>query len=269
MKIIDFHIHYMPEIVPSARILNRMDALGIEKSVVLATPDHPRYTELGLTGTNERVLELWHAHPTRFIPACYIEPRNIMEAQTHIRRFYDNGVRFLKMWPGHGFSPDDKMICPVFELINELKMGVIFHMGMMGFRLNLDLAIRRSTGFNAKFGQPILLDAPARVFPDIKFVMAHTAWPWTLEAVAMAQYPNIYIDFSCPSGYDGWNIIDKIRPSRIPWERFLFASDTAGQADSFVKNWSKIAKENEFFALHAEDFFHGAAERLFTECGLK
>lgn len=269
MNIIDTHIHYMPETIPGSEILKAMDECGISRSIVLATPDHPRYLELKLTGTNPGTEELCRRFPDRLIPALYIEPRNVMEAQTQIRRFHDRGGRLLKMWPGHGWSPDDPMIYPVWEVINELKMGVILHMGMLGVRTQqLSREICRSTGFNAKYGQPVLLDAPGRCFPDIQFIIAHTAYPWTLEALEMAfMFPNIWLDFSCCLGYEAWNLIEKLRPGRLPWHKFLFGSDTAGKAHSFVARWSEIG-EHELFAPHKEEFFHLNAEKLFEKVNL-
>ncbi len=264
---IDFHIHYLPDLVPEERILSEMDQYGIEKSVVLATPDHPRYTTLNLSGTNEKSWDLVCRHPDRLVMAAYIEPRNVMEAQTQIERFYDKGVRFVKMWPGHGFSPDDPMIYPVWEKLNDLKMGVILHMGMMGVRPQVGVKINRMAGMNAKFGHPVLLDQPARIFPDVTFIIAHTAYPWTLEALEMAfMFENIYLDFSCGLGYEAYNLIDRLRPGRLAWERFLFASDTGGHAGSFVERWSELMKE-PFFAPHTEDFFYNNAKKLMERLG--
>jgi predicted TIM-barrel fold metal-dependent hydrolase len=262
MKIIDFHFHYMPKCIDENIVLKNMDSLGIEKAVVLPIPDHPRYSLLEHTGTNEKVLELCRKYPERFIPSVYVEPRNVLEAQTQLQRAYDNGIRIVKMWPGHGFSPDDPMISPVWEKMNSLKMAVLFHSGSLGVRTNLPLEVRRSTGFNAKYGQPFLLDSPARCFPDITFIIAHAAYPWTLEALEMAfMFPNIYIDFSCGLGYEGYNIINKLRPGRISWDKFLFGSDTAGTAGEFIEKWSEFMKE-PFFAPHAEDFFYNNAKVL-------
>jgi len=34
-------------------------------------------------------------------------------------------------------------------------------------------------------------------FPTLRIVMAHLAWPWVVEAVALAlKYPNLYLDTS-------------------------------------------------------------------------
>ena len=113
MKYIDFHTHYHPGQTADDVFIQRMDDNGIERSLVLATPEHPRYTQLGMTGFNERVFEFVSKWPDRLVMAAYIEPRNVMEAQTQIQKFYDRGVRFFKMWPGHGYSPDDILL--IFE----------------------------------------------------------------------------------------------------------------------------------------------------------
>ena len=265
MKIIDAHIHYCQQTVPGKSIIANMDACNVEKSIVLATPDHPRYTLAGLTGNNAEVSKVCREFPDRLIPALYVEPRNIMEAQTAIRRFYDQGGRFLKMWPGHGFSPDDPMIYPVWEVVNELKMAVIFHSGSLGISPHLPLDVRRSDGFNAKFGRPFLLDQPGRYFSDIRFIIAHGGYPWTLEALEMAHmFKHIYIDFSCGLGLEAYNLINRLRPGRIPWKKFLFGSDTAGSPKEYIETWMEMMQE-PFFADHAEGFFYENAARLISE----
>lgn len=271
MRYIDFHTHYRPGQVNDKDFLAQMDKYGIERTVVLATPDHPRYTQLGMTGFNDRVFEFVSSHPDRLIMAAYIEPRNIMEAQTQIRKYYDRGVRFFKMWPGHGYAPDDPMIYPVWEKLNDIKATVIFHTGMLGVRPQPGEKIDPMAGLNAKFGQPVLFDHPARIFTDMIFVLAHTAFPWTLEALAMCyMFKNIYLDFSCCMGYEAYNLIDKLRPGRLAWERFLFGTDTAGSPDAagkFVTRWSELMKD-PFFAPHAEDFFYNNAAGLIERAGL-
>ena len=272
MNYIDFHTHYhAKDHSEDAQNIREMDKYQIERSVVLATPDHPRYTVVGCTGTNERVWEFVSAYPDRLVMAAYIEPRNVMEAQTQIQKFYDRGVRFFKMWPGHGFSPDDPMIYPVWEKLNELKATVIFHTGMLGVRPQLGDKINRTCSFNAKYGHPVLLDHPARIFTDLKFILAHAAYPWTLEALEMAwMFKNIYLDFSCPLGYEAYNLIDRLHPGRMAWERFLFGTDTAFAAfgpGEFIARWPEMMK-NPFFAPHTEDFFYNNAKKLLDGAGL-
>jgi predicted TIM-barrel fold metal-dependent hydrolase len=43
-------------------------------------------------------------------------------------------------------------------------------------------------------GVPIGIDRPAIYFPDTRFVLSHTGWPWVDEAVSMAlKFPNVYL----------------------------------------------------------------------------
>ena len=41
-------------------------------------------------------------------------------------------------------------------------------------------------------GQPIRLDRPALYFPDVRFVLSHTGYPWVDEAVALARKARTY-----------------------------------------------------------------------------
>lgn len=264
MKKIDFHIHYLPEHATENEILASMDKNNIESSVVLACPKHPRYVNCGLTGTNEEVEKLVNSNPDRFIGAVYVDPRNVMEAQTLVREYHAKGFKVIKMWPAHGFSPDDPSIYPVWEVINELNMIVLFHSGILGngHNRNLPLETIRSAGFSSKFGQPILFDQVARFFPDMKIIIAHGAYPWTLEALDLSfAFKNVYIDLSCPLGYEAYNIIKRIQPGRIAWKRLLFGSDTAGIADQYVERWEELM-DDEFFIEHKEDFFYNNAKKI-------
>ena len=78
------------------------------------------------------------------------------------------------------------------------------------------------------------------------------------------MFPNIYLDFSCGLGYEAFNLIDKLRPSRLAWSRFLFGTDTAfapNAAGNFIIRWTELM-QNPFFAPHAEDFFYNNAKKL-------
>ena len=51
-----------------------------------------------------------------------------------------------------------------------------------------------------ELSRPIYLDAVAADFPDLQIVMAHPAWPWQDEQLAVALHkPNTWIDLS------GWS----------------------------------------------------------------
>ena len=248
-----------------------MDRLGIEKSLVLAVPDHPLYAGINVDGTNEKCLKYVAQHPDRLIMAAYIEPRNVMEAQTQIEKFYQQGIRFFKMWPGHGYSPDDPAIMPVWEKLNGIKAQIIFHTGMLGTCRQCSPELNRLAGFNAKYGQPIFFDVPARLFRDVTIIMAHAAYPWTLEAFEMARmYDNVYLDLSCTMGFDAWNLIDKLRPLRVPWHKMLFGTDSGGDTEtaaSITERWKELMS-GDYYTPHVEEFFSGNAIKLLKKADI-
>jgi len=273
---IDFHVHYLPGAVGEEEVLRNMDAAGIEVAVVLAVPDTDRYRMLNLTGTNEEVAKLVEAHPDRFVGGVYVDPRSVTEAQATVKRYRNKGFPIVKVWPAHGFSPDDEVIYPVWQTVNDLKMGVLLHMGAsLGTRYGrLPHEVIRGAGFNARYGQPVYLDQPARFFPDAQFIMAHSAYPWTLEALVMARmHHNVHVDFSASPGFDGYNLVNVIAPEGIPWEKFLYASDSAGRPRAQermpwcdLETWVQLA-ESSPLREHRDAFFFDNARALLERIG--
>ena len=46
-------------------------------------------------------------------------------------------------------------------------------------------------------GVPVGIDRPALYFPQVRFVLSHTGWPWVSECIAMAlKFPNVYLGTS-------------------------------------------------------------------------
>jgi len=263
------HVHYMPEATSDADILQSMDKAGVEACVMLAVPDHERYSLKKFTGTNKKVAELVKAHPDRIIGAVYIDPRNNMEAQTTIRHYRDLGFPMAKAWPPHGFSIDDPSVYPVWEVLNELKMGILFHMGgSLGVLKQGPLSVIRSCAFNAKFGRPEYLDQPARFFPDVQFVIGHAAYPWTLEALVLSyMHDNVYLDFSSRFGREGYNMIKTLKPEHgINWQKQMFGSDSAGDPGPALDYWLAQA-ETEPLKENANSFFYDNAVSFLKKIG--
>jgi len=61
-------------------------------------------------------------------------------------------------------------------------------------------------------------------------------------------FNNVYVDLSCPVGFDGFNVLDKIRPARLEFSRMLFGSDTAGgqQIEEYCQRWEKLIQGELF-----------------------
>ena len=88
------------------------------------------------------------------------------------------------------------MAWPIYEVIDEHKLPVIFHTGHSG----MGTGMRGGGGVRLKYGQPMLVDDVAVDFPDMKIILAHPSWPWTDESLSMALHKeNVFIDLS------GWS----------------------------------------------------------------
>jgi uncharacterized protein len=71
---------------------------------------------------------------------------------------------------------------PYYALAAELDVPVVMQAGTSGGRMP------------SECGRPIGIDRPAIYFPEVRFVLSHTGWPWVEEALAMAiKFSNVYL----------------------------------------------------------------------------
>lgn len=203
---IDFHTHPLlvremiqrhPELAESARktffIGNNfqpletfhleMDLAGLDKAVVLPMDA----TTAGATvWTNEQIAELCRMS-SRFIGFASVDPHQ-PDAPERLRCAVKVlGLRGLKLNPPmQRFFPDDPLAYPVYETADALGLPVLFHAGMSW-----------EPGSRLQYGHPLRFENVAADFPKLRMVLAHLAWPWVVEAVALAlKYPNVYLDTS-------------------------------------------------------------------------
>jgi predicted TIM-barrel fold metal-dependent hydrolase len=97
------------------------------------------------------------------------------------------GLRGLKLDPPmQRFFPDDALAYPVYETARDLGIPILFHAGMSW-----------APRSRLCYGHPLRFENVAADFPTLRIVLAHLAWPWIVEAVALAlKYPNVYLDTS-------------------------------------------------------------------------
>ena len=116
------------------------------------------------------------------------------EAEDLIKNYGVKGFKFHHI--AQNCHPADTMGYPIYEVINEYKMPVIFHTGHSG----MGTGMRGGGGMRLKYGEPMLVDDVAVDFPDMKIILAHPSWPWVDESLSMALHKtNVYIDLS------GWS----------------------------------------------------------------
>ena len=230
MKAIDIlaHIHRMPGlseygIEPGLRQMFRMadESISIEKMVetyraidtkaVIFSVDAE--TETGdLPDPNDYVAQTVDSYPDVFIGFCSVDPRKGKAAVEELERsVLSLGLRGVKLHPIHqAFFPDDPAFIPLFAKAEELGIPVLMHSGYAAAGANAP----GGGGFELAYSRPIPhVDSLAARHPDLTIIMAHPAWPWIQEQVAVALHKsNVFIDLS------GW------APRYIPKELISEAS---------------------------------------------
>ncbi|MQF81584.1 MAG: amidohydrolase [SAR202 cluster bacterium] len=214
MKAIDIHAHIprMPGlseygIEPGLRQMFRMadESISIEKMVetyraidtkaVIFSVDAE--TETGdLPDPNDYVAQAVDSYPDVFIGFCSVDPRKGKAAVEELERsVLSLGLRGLKLHPIHqAFFPDDPAFIPLFAKAEELGIPVLMHSGYAAAGANAP----GGGGFELAYSRPIPhVDSLAARHPDLTIIMAHPAWPWIQEQVAVALHKsNVFIDLS-------------------------------------------------------------------------
>ena len=230
MKAIDIHAHIprMPGLAeygiePGLRQMFRMadESISIEKMVetyraidtkaVIFSVDAE--TETGdLPDPNDYVAQAVDSYRDVFIGFCSVDPRKGKAAVEELERsVLSLGLRGLKLHPIHqAFFPDDPAFIPLFAKAEELGIPVLMHSGYAAAGANAP----GGGGFELAYSRPIPhVDSLAARHPDLTIIMAHPAWPWIQEQVAVALHKsNVFIDLS------GW------APRYIPKELISEAS---------------------------------------------
>lgn len=204
---IDFHTHPVlvremiarhPELLHAARstfyignnfqpletFLLELDVAGMDNAVVL--PIDARSSRNETVYTNEQIAELC-TMSDRLIGFASVDPRREDAAQELSDAVCELKLRGLKLAPAmQEFWPDDRSMEPIYARAQELHIPILFHAGMSW-----------EPGSRLKYGHPTRFEDVAAGFPQLRIVLAHLAWPWVIDAVALAlKYPNVYLDTS-------------------------------------------------------------------------
>jgi len=148
--------------------------------------------------SSEEIADRAAAHPGVLIPFGSVDPLAPAEAVRRARRLVsEHGVRGFKFHPSlQGFTPNDLMVYPLYEAIEELGVPVVFHTGQTGIGAGLP----GGRGIKLRLSDPMLLDDVAADFPGLTVILAHPSVPWQDAAISIATHKaNVYIDLS------GWS----------------------------------------------------------------
>jgi len=208
-------------------------------------------TGQGVT-TNDYVASLHQRFPDVFLPGwAVVDPWKgklaLQELERALTTLKLAGAKWMPIL--QAFYPNDRRFYPFWDLCQSLGAPVLIHTGTTAIGQGME----GGGGLKLEYARPIPgVDAVAADFPRLTIVMAHPAWPWTEEAIAVLVHkPNVFMDVS------GW------RPKYIPaqlkaemsrrlQDKILFGSDYPG--------WSPAQCLDE---LMMEGLKENVAEKIF------
>jgi predicted TIM-barrel fold metal-dependent hydrolase len=143
---------------------------------------------------NEYVAEVRDEHPDFFVGFGSVDPLKddcVEEARRCIEDLNLSGFKFQQI--AQGFDPSDPEHEELWHTIEELDVPCVFH----GGNSTLGAGTPGGRGLKIKYGNPMLLDDVAAEHPGMDILIAHPAFPWEKEQLAICQQKgNVYMDLS-------------------------------------------------------------------------
>lgn len=166
-------------------MLAEMDVGGIDKAALL--PLDVTTTEGGWIVDNDQIAQIVSEKPDRFLGFASVDPHR-KDAQDVLKYAFERlKLKGLKLNPAkQKFYPSDPIMEPIYEICIRYNKPILFHAGLSW-----------EPNTPTKYCYPLAFEEVAIKHPDLRFCLAHFAWPWVREAVMlMIKYPNIYVDTS-------------------------------------------------------------------------
>ncbi len=133
---------------------------------------------------NEHVAEIRDEHPEFFIGFASVDPLKDDCVETAERAVEDLGLSGFKFQQiAQGFDPSDPEHEPLWSTIEDLGVPVVFH----GGNSTLGAGAPGGRGLHVKYGDPMLIDDVAARHPELQILIAHPAFPWEREQLAVCQ----------------------------------------------------------------------------------
>jgi uncharacterized protein len=190
--------------------------------------------------SNDSVLEFASKNADIMIPFASVDPTRGPLAISEAKRLLATGFKLHP--PIQGFFPNDRIAYPLYKVIEEAAVPVVFHTGHSG----IGTGMPGGGGIRLKYGNPMYIDDVAVDFPDMKIIMAHPSFPWQDEAISICLHKRqVYIDLS------GWSP-KYFSPNLVQYAnsllktKVLFVSDyPLITPDRWLADFAKISIKDE------------------------
>jgi predicted TIM-barrel fold metal-dependent hydrolase len=143
---------------------------------------------------NDYVAEVRDDYPDFLVGFGSVDPLKddcVEEAERCVEDLGLSGFKFQQI--AQGFAPNDPEHEQLFSTIEDLGVPVVFH----GGNSTLGAGSPGGRGLKIKYGNPMLIDDVAAEHPDLQILIAHPAFPWEKQQLAVCQQKgNVYMDLS-------------------------------------------------------------------------
>ena len=234
------------------RYLEKMDAAGIDRTLLVAV----RAGDLAVKGSFEieysRVAEVCAEHPERFSGLAGVDPfrgmAGIYQLQEAVEDLGFVGAHLYPHW--FGLAPNDRRYYPYYAKCCELDIPIMMQVGH-----NLIYSRERRL---PSVGRPITLDEVAIDFPELKLIGIHIGVPWTDEMISMAwKHENIFIG------------VDAYAPKHWPPQIVHYLNSYGQDKVLFGTDWPVIDPGRAMAEVNEMDLRPGAKAKLLRDNALK
>ena len=143
---------------------------------------------------NDHVAEIRDRFPEFFVGFGSVDPHKDDAAEEACRCVEDldlSGFKFQQI--AQGFDPSAPEHEPLWATIEDFGVPVVFHGGTS----TLGAGSPGGRGLRIKYGNPMLVDDVAAAHPGIPILLAHPAFPWEKQQLAICQQKgNVHMDLS-------------------------------------------------------------------------
>lgn len=234
---------------PLKTFLLELDVSGLDRAAIL--PIDASTTRGCKIFSNEQIAELC-GMSERFIGFASVDPHNPAAVDEFEHAVKNLGLRGLKLSPAtQEFFPDkEERVFEICAKAQSLGVPVIFHTGMTW-----------APKGKMQYGHPMRLEEIAFKFPKLNIVAAHLAWPWVVEAVALAlKYPNVHLDTAALYFGNPKEFIQFAMTRQVPLS--VFEKSLRNQL-VFGSNYPRVEIKNMAKAVRESGLSEGALKLVF------
>jgi predicted TIM-barrel fold metal-dependent hydrolase len=189
---------------------------------------------------NDEIAEVAAANPDVLIPFASVDPNKPGAVEETRRLIREHDFRGFKFHPNiQAFFPNDRAFYPLYEVIAEAGLPVLFHSGHSGIGAGLP----GGGGIRLKYSNPMHVDDVAVDFPELTIVLAHPSFPWQDEAISVALHKQqVYLDLS------GWS------PKYFPPQLIRYANTLLKDRVLFGSDYPMITPDRWLRDFEEADF---------------